>query len=263
MTHYAAGVMSANECEYGKLAPYYDLVQQQLVDYRAEAETMHGIFCNNGVHTVLDIACGTGAHVLELAKLGYQCVGIDLTSEMIQVAKKKSRAHDLAMEFLIGDMCAYQLDRKFDAVLGLYSLTSLISDGDFHAGLASARRAVWDGGFFYFNLLNVDFEGAEYVCREDNPPAFYVDVVVNEPDIRLVRLNQTVFHGDVQDWTAVYLIDEGRGVNVIMGNHKLRFHHLECVLQELERAGFRMKSVTYSDVQGLKRWDMFVLAQAV
>ena len=246
--------------DYSKLARHYDLIQRGLVDYEAEAKTMHGIFRHHGVHTVLDMACGTGAHLLELAKLGYQCFGIDLATEMIEVAREKAQAQGLSIEFRLGDMLTCHFDQTFDAVLGLYAPTTLVSDENFRTGLANARRVVRDGGFFYVNLLNADFEGAEQA--HSATPAFYLDVVVNEPEIRLVRFNQVAFGGDLQNWTATYLIDEGSGVDMVVGTDQLRLHHLESVKEELAQVGFEFRSVTYADIQGIKDCDMFILAHA-
>jgi ubiquinone/menaquinone biosynthesis C-methylase UbiE len=244
--------------EYGQLARYYDLFQRQLVDYAAEAKTMHELFCEHDVRTVLDLACGTGAHVLELTKLGYQCVGADSSSEMVAVAREKAQMQGLEIEFVMGDLLDYQLDRTFDAVLGVYAFATLVSDEQFRAGLASARRAVREGGLFYLNLFNAASEG---IAQLGMGPGFYLDVVVNEPDIRLVRFNQVAFRDDVQTWIATYLIDEGNGVNMITGSDRLRFFHLQWAQQELRRAGFQFLSVTYAGVEGVADWDMFILAQ--
>jgi SAM-dependent methyltransferase len=245
--------------DYNKIARYYDLIQQGLVDYGAEARIMHDIFRHHDVHTVLDMACGTGAHLLELAKLGYQCFGIDLSPEMIEVAREKAQAQKLSIEFRQGDMLTCYFDQTFDVVLNLYA-PAPVSDENFRTGLANARRAVRDGGLFYINLLNAEFEGAEQARNAF--PAFYLDVVVNESDVRLVRFNQVAFSGDLQNWTAIYLIDEGNGVYMVVGTEQLRLHHLEPVKEELTQAGFELRSVTYADIQGIKDCDMFILAQA-
>ena len=246
---------------YDRIAKYYDYVQHGVTRYEKEALEIDNIFRPHQVDTILDLACGTGSHVLELAKLGYRCTGQDTSVEMLEMAKKKAVESSLEIEFIKGDMCAYGLERKFDAVLGLYAFTSLVSAEAFHAGLSSAGKAVRPGGLFYLNLLNADFEGAEQMTAAGTPPVFFMDVVVNQPEIRLVRLNQTVFHGDIQDWTAIYLIDEGQGLHWLVDTRQLRFHHLHQVEQELKQSGFSLKSFTYADVQGLKCWDVFILAQ--
>jgi SAM-dependent methyltransferase len=247
---------------YDRIAKYYDYIQRGLTRYEKEALEMDGLFRPQGVETILDIACGTGSHVVELAKLGYRCTGQDSSPAMLEPAKKKARENDLAIEFVKGDMCAYGLKRRFDAVLALYAFTSLVDDEEFRAGLTNAGKAVREGGLLYLNLLNAEGEGAEQMADPGSPSAFFMDVVVNQAGIRLARLNQAVFHGEIQDWTAIYLIDEGEGLHWIVDQRQLRFHYLDQVKQELKQAGFSVKSVTYSDVQGLKCWDMFILAQA-
>jgi SAM-dependent methyltransferase len=247
---------------YDQIAKYYDYIQRGVTRYEKEAREIDHIFRPHQVDTILDLACGTGSHVIELAKLGYCCTGQDTSPEMLEMAKKKAEDGNLEIDFVKGDMCAYGLERQFDAVLGLYAFTSLVSDEAFRSGLTSAGKAVRPGGLFYLNLLNADFEGAEQMTAANAPPAFFMDVVVAQPELRLVRLNQTLFHGDIQDWTAIHLIDEGAGLHWIVDTRQLRFHHMNWVEQELTRSGFSLKSVTYADVQGLKCWDIFILAQA-
>ena len=40
----------------------------------------------NGVRRILDAACGIGRYTLELARLGFQTTGVDLSQHMIAVA---------------------------------------------------------------------------------------------------------------------------------------------------------------------------------
>ncbi len=53
---------------------------------------------------VIDIACGTGAQALEIAKTASKVCGIDYSDSMIQFAKKATQDQKLAnVEFQIGD----------------------------------------------------------------------------------------------------------------------------------------------------------------
>jgi len=246
--------------DYDKSARYYDLIQSRFIDYSAEVKNIHKIFQTHNIHTVLDLACGTGSHLIELTKLGYQCTGIDLSSEMIKIASKKAKAQNLSINFIVANMKEYLPKQKFDAILGLYALTSLETNEDFGIVLANTHKSLQSEGLFYFNLLNANFEGMEKF--QNSSPSFYMDVIVNKPGVRLVRFNQTVFNGYIQDWKTVDLIAEGNGVNLVVDTHKLRFHDIEEVKKELLKVGFQFISVNYSDVQSLKCWDMFILAQA-
>ena len=48
---------------------------------------------------VLDAACGTGQHVLALAKEGMQASGADLSIEMIKIARENARAAGNELRF--------------------------------------------------------------------------------------------------------------------------------------------------------------------
>jgi len=54
--------------------------------------------------TVIDIACGTGAQLFEMAEKGSRAVGVDLAESMINYAKKKSRKRNSTnAEFFVAD----------------------------------------------------------------------------------------------------------------------------------------------------------------
>ena len=64
---------------------------------------------------ILDLACGTGILALKLARCGHTIHGIDISPEMISVAKSKSIGlPDLSFE--IQDMVRFNTDTKFDLV---------------------------------------------------------------------------------------------------------------------------------------------------
>jgi SAM-dependent methyltransferase len=246
--------------DYGKVAPYYDRIQRDMLNYHEDAERIHNLFREYKVETVLDLACGTGSHVLALSEFGYRCVGLDFSSEMLAVARKKAEKSQCPVEFFEGDLLNYQLGRTFDAVLGIYALGNLISDEAFRSALVSVRKAVKDNGLFLMNLFNAEQHGMEMMRAMG--PMFFMDAMINEPDLRLVRFNQVSVTGDIQTWAVTYLVDEGQGVKMVAGAEQFRFHYLDWIKKELSIVGFEFQSVTYHSVQNSPDFDMFVLAQA-
>src|SRR5712664_2915980 len=53
---------------------------------------------------VLDLPCGQGRHSIELARRGYEVTGVDLSSFMLEVAKKRAAAAGVEVRWLEGDM---------------------------------------------------------------------------------------------------------------------------------------------------------------
>ncbi|WP_061292550.1 class I SAM-dependent methyltransferase [Herbidospora cretacea] len=55
---------------------------------------------------VLDVACGSGRHALELAARGRRVTGVDVSAEAVAHATDAARERGLSAEFLVGDMRA-------------------------------------------------------------------------------------------------------------------------------------------------------------
>ena len=78
---------------YQSLALRYDALTAD-VDHEAWADYLEKHFARAPIpiHTVLDLACGTGAMTCVLARRGYELIGVDLSEEMLAVAAEKARA---------------------------------------------------------------------------------------------------------------------------------------------------------------------------
>ena len=66
---------------------------------------------------VLDAACGKGRHSIEIEKLGYKVLGIDLSKNSIQIAKKNENKN---LKFKLHDI-SKPLGEKFDIVFNLFT----------------------------------------------------------------------------------------------------------------------------------------------
>ncbi len=52
---------------------------------------------------VLDVSCGTGNYSLELRRRGARVIGLDISSEMLSIAKKKAEREGLKIDFIRAD----------------------------------------------------------------------------------------------------------------------------------------------------------------
>ncbi len=67
---------------------------------------------------VLDVGCGTGEHVLYLARRGHEAWGIDSAPLAIEKAKQKSTERGVHATFVVADAFELRLlDRTFDTVI--------------------------------------------------------------------------------------------------------------------------------------------------
>jgi SAM-dependent methyltransferase len=66
--------------------------------------------------SVLDLGCGWGRHSLELAAYGLRVTGLDLSAELLQLARHNARRHNLDIEWVEADVAHLPLRGTFDAI---------------------------------------------------------------------------------------------------------------------------------------------------
>ncbi|HEX5725677.1 MAG TPA: class I SAM-dependent methyltransferase [Longimicrobiaceae bacterium] len=107
---------------------------------------------------VLELACGTGRLLVPIAREGVRAVGLDLSAAMLAAAREHAREAGVAVEFVEGDMRAFDLGERFALVfVGRNSLLHLHRTEDLLACFASVRRHLLPGGAFVFDVFNPNF----------------------------------------------------------------------------------------------------------
>lgn len=82
------------------------------------------VFRKNKVRRVLDLGCGTGRHLVYLAKKGFDVYGIDIADEGIKLSKEWLKEEGLKADIKIGSIherLPYK-DNFFDAVISTQAL---------------------------------------------------------------------------------------------------------------------------------------------
>lgn len=106
---------------------------------------------------VLELACGTGQLTVPIASLGLPTVGLDQSSAMLSVARKRASAAGASVEFVQGDMRDFVLGREFKLIfVARNSLLHLLSTADLLAAFAAVRHHLAPDGVFAFDVFNPD-----------------------------------------------------------------------------------------------------------
>ncbi len=107
-------------------AYYYNLFYGDK-DYAAEAGTIEGILKkygkNNVKKEILNIGCGTGRHDVELHKLGYKIHGIDLSAEMVDIARANIPNQDDCV-YEVQDARDFSVEEPYDIIISLFHVMS-------------------------------------------------------------------------------------------------------------------------------------------
>ncbi len=180
---------------------------------------------------VLDLACGTGSHAVELASRGYSVVGFDLSLAMLARASDEAQERGQKLNFLQGDMREMAFEEMFD---GIYCWSTSFGYFDEEKNievLARTHRALRHGGMLLIDIINRDFiaprqpslvwfEGDGCVCMDE----MHVDFFTSR-----LKVKRTV------------MFEDGRTREV---DYSIRVYNLHELGKMMHDVGFRVVQVT-------------------
>ncbi len=156
--------------------------------YQDEAAFVHHCLVRYGdgpVRRLLELACGTGTHALELEKHGYEIVATDYTEDMLASARQKAARVKSKINFQRKDMRTLDYSpQSFDATVCLFNAIGYVTTND---ELAQVFRGVHQqlrlGGLFVF-----DFWHAGAMLRSYDPVRVRRWTV---PEGEILRISET------------------------------------------------------------------------
>lgn len=82
---------------YNDFAYIYDQLMKPDVDYNKWVDYIENIFSRYGkdVNLIADLACGTGNFTVPLAQRGYDMIGVDISDDMLNVARDKAKDKEI------------------------------------------------------------------------------------------------------------------------------------------------------------------------
>ncbi len=140
----------------GQHAEYYDIFYQDK-PYAAEAAFVHEClqrFGQGETSRLLELACGSGRHALELEALGYQVVATDYSADLLAVAKRRAAERGSSVDFRLADMRELDLaDAPFDAAYCLFDSIGYVQTNEaIQQVLSGVRRHLRPSGLFVFEF---------------------------------------------------------------------------------------------------------------
>jgi SAM-dependent methyltransferase len=106
---------------------------------------------------LLDLGCGTGRLLLAFARKGYAVVGVDLSAEMLAVAREKAAAAGVTVGLLRANLAELGIlaDGAFDAAACLFSTLGMVIGAEQRRRvLAHVFRVLRPGGRFLLHVHN-------------------------------------------------------------------------------------------------------------
>jgi len=155
--------------DYDAFAPVYDQFAAAMTEdidfYVSLAREAHG--------PVVELAVGTGRVAIPIAeRTGRRLIGIDLSSEMLDVARARAAAAGIELELRHGDMSDFALEEPTDLVICPFRAMLHLPDHDARVNvMRRVRDALVPGGRFAWNAFVFDPAVAAEIAgvwREEN-----------------------------------------------------------------------------------------------
>jgi SAM-dependent methyltransferase len=229
---------------FSESARLYDLIYHQFKDYGEEAATLAATIRDRcpEAREILDVACGTGEHARHLAELGFRVDGVDIEASLVEIATAKNPEGT----FVRADMTDFDLGRRYDAVLCLFSSIGYVkSVANLHRATECLARHVRPGGVI---VVEPSFQPGDLTDGK------VFMQTAQEEEMHVCRMSHTRIRGKVAHMRFEYLVGDADGVRRAAENHELAIFTRE----EMEEAFRRVDLEVDYDPEGIFGRGLYV-----
>jgi ubiquinone/menaquinone biosynthesis C-methylase UbiE len=221
---------------YRQLASYYDEIYH-FKDYLKESQKIETLIQQHkkapGDH-LLDVACGTGNHI-EYLKQHYTVEGLDSSSEMLRIARKK--LPDVV--FHLGEMTSFKLRNRFDIITCLFSAIGHVkTKARMRGAVRNMSGHLQPGGLMILE---------PWITRANFRKGIVGYNSVEKPNLKIARINISRVRGTVSAFEYHYLIGTPSKVQHVIDRGSLGLWTHEEHIEAFRDAGLE---VTF-DSEGL------------
>lgn len=182
---------------YSGYATVYDLSMEH-IPYDKWADYIENIMEQHGIPKglVLELGCGTGNMTRQMQAKGYDMIGIDLSEEMLSIARQRSEDSDDNILYLCQDMREFELYGTVSAIICVCdSINYMLSKEDLSKVFRLVSNYLDSGGLFIFDMdteylyKEVLGDNTTYVSHEKGnfiwENGFYPEEMINEVNMTL------------------------------------------------------------------------------
>ena len=187
---------------------------------------------------VLDLCCGQGRHSLELARRGYNVVGLDLSETLLEASRQCAKEEGFDVEFIQGDMREIAFEKKFDGIFNFYTAFGYFErDEDNQAVLDAVGGALKPQGRF---LL-------DYPCLETRMAGWKDQEFFEYEDgtVMLHEMIHDIFNQTIEN-KVLYITKDNRRHRT---GFTLRHYYGRELQQCFEKAGMKVLGA-YGNTEG-------------
>ena len=182
---------------------------------------------------IVELGCGTGSFTLNMAKRGYDIIGIDMSSDMLDIARKKTASEGLDVMYLEQDMRELDLYCTCGTVLSVCdSVNYLLEDDDVIGTFKLVNNFLFPNGVFIFDFNTLhkyrDVIGDVTIAENREDCSFIWDNYYHEEE-----------HINEYDLTIFAKCGEGDVFKRSVETHYQRGYTLEEMKSFVEKSGLK------------------------
>jgi len=230
---------------------YAQLYDTTVHDWNGELDFYKGLVREMKAESVLEIACGTGRVATRLGQAGMRVVGMDLSTEMLDIARKKS-AHLKNIQWVQADMKSFDLAEKFDLIISPgHSFQFMLTPEDQLTCLKSIQRHLNPHGMLAIHIDHQDLAWLGNLPEKEFVFEKSGETTYPENGNRIQISRAWRYEASTQTAQANTLWEELGKDGTIINKWEMGPVRLHCIFSfEMEhlllRAGFRVKAI-YGD----------------
>jgi ubiquinone/menaquinone biosynthesis C-methylase UbiE len=214
---------------------YYDKIYaSQGKDYRKEAQYIAELVRCHGIGkraTLLDVACGTGGHLVHLRK-SFDVEGVDVSLDFIRAARGKLPK----VKLFVGDMRTFAAGKEYNVVICMFSSIGYMETfKKLQAAIRNMAKHLKKGGLL---LVEPWFSPGQ---MENGRVSL---TVVEEDKLKLVRMNTIKVEGNLSSFDFHYLIGTPSGTEHFVVGHRLGLYTRDEMSESFQKCGL---SVEYDE----------------
>lgn len=215
--------------QYGEIALVYDSLMYDM-PYEKWAE-----FIKNNLKgkRILELGCGTGS-ITEKLSAYYDITALDISEDMLDVARKKLMGKGRRARLVQGDMCTFKLNKPVDSAICICDgINYVTSPEKVKMAFSNVYDNLLPGGRFVFDISSEAklTKMADQLFSEDADEVTYI--WRNTMENYIINMDITFF-----------ILEEGDHYFRFDENHIQRAHKKEEITLWLNECGFEVISVT-------------------
>lgn len=247
---------------FNRYARYYDFFYKNK-RYKKEIVYLERLFQKYRkaqTRTILDVGCGTASHMIPLIEKGYRVTGVDVSNEMLKIAAQKLDRAGFKADLIRDSSQAFTVNRKFDAVVCLFSVINYAANGDILKTLKNISTHMKKGSIFVVDFWNASAVENYYSPRKAR--------IFSKNGISVERRSVTKVYPSSKRCEVKYtctLRQNGRVMNKDEEKHILKYFSVEEMMDYLAQAGLKIIDMhPFLNLTGKIRkdsWDVTAVAR--